>query len=188
MIRPSQTSCVADQIANHSWQLLKTHLHSQFARSIFSEPKTTKAVVTIKNNELVNLITKIHRDLLPFLNQNIHGSVSGAQINQTMANYKYSTMHNVNTLKSIFMGENIFKFVPVLAKLQSLNLNLFKAPEEIFTPQPKVVMSFAFPNAPISSEYFKFFELFHKNNLPSLKKKSPNKKKQKHSNRERGSY
>jgi len=98
--------------------------------------------------------------------------------------YRLANIQHTNTLKSIYMADKITKYLPLISKLQSLQLPLFQSADEGLALQPNVtIASIPFPNAPISSEYFKFFELFEKKSLPSSQK--PNKKKHKHSKRKR---
>ena len=177
MIKPLQTSDIADHIANQSWHLLKPHLDLQFSRLGSLQPHSKGAEVSIKNQSISHLLAKILPETLLSNNQNPNEAMSSAKINQVILSYKNANMQNTHSLKSIYMIDKITRYFPLISKLPSLHLPLFQAPQEGFFLQSNVVIaSFPFPNAPISSEYFKFFELFQKRQLPSQKKSKKNKK------------
>jgi hypothetical protein len=177
MIKPLQTSDIADHIANQSWHLLKPHLDLQFSRLGSLQPHSKGAEVSIKNQSISHLLAKILPETLLSNNQNPNEAMSSAKINQVILSYKNANMQNTHSLKSIYMIDKITRYFPLISKLPSLHLPLFQAPQEGFFLQSNVVVaSFPFPNAPISSEYFKFFELFQKRQLPSQKKSKKNKK------------
>ena len=177
MIKPLQTSDIADHIANQSWHLLKPHLDLQFSRLGSLQPHSKGAEVSIKNQSISHLLAKILPETLLSNNQNPNEAMSSAKINQVILSYKNANMQNTHSLKSIYMIDKITRYFPLISKLPSLHLPLFQAPQEGFFLQSNVVVaSFPFPNAPISSEYFKFFELFQKRQLPSEKKSKKNKK------------
>ena len=184
MIKPFQSSYIADQIACHSWHLLKFNLDLKFSQLGPVQPQSIGAEVSIKNQSISNLLVKTLAETLLSNNQNPMEAISGAKINQVLLGYRFTIIQKDHSLKSIYIADKIKKYLPLISKIQSLHLPLTQPSEERLVLQPNVVIaSFPFPNAPISSEYFKYFELFQKKHLPSHKK--PNKKKQRHLKRKR---
>ena len=183
MITPPQTSAVADRVANQSWQLLKPHLDLHLSRLNLVQPHSLAAEVTLKNQSVSHLLTQILPNVLTSINEKPRELISSVKANQVVLSYRHATTQNAFSLKSIYMIENISRFIPLISKLHSLQLPVFRSSEDMFFLQPNVVIaSFPFPNAPISSEYFKYFELFQKKQLPPQKKQSQKKrKKSKHS-------
>ena len=186
MIKPFQSSYIADRIASHSWHLLKLNLDLKFSQLGSLRPQSIGAEVSIKNQSISHLLVKILPETLLSKNQNPNEAMSSAKINQVILSYKNANMQNTHSLKSIYMIDKITRYFPLISKLPSLHLPLFQAPQEGFFLQSNVVIaSFPFPNAPISSEYFKFFELFQKRQLPSQKKSKKNIKNRIHSKQSR---
>ena len=186
MIKPSQSIYIADRIANHSWNLLKLNLDLQLSRLGSLQPQSIGAKVTITNKSISHLLVKNFPDTLSSIKQTPNEAMSSAKIDQAILSYKNANLQNAHSLKSIYMIDKITRYFPLISKLPSLRLPLFQASEEGFFLQPNVVVaSFPFPNAPISSEYFKFFELFQKRQLPSEKKSKKNKKNRTHSKQSR---
>lgn len=184
MIKPPQSSDMADRIASQSWQLLKPHLDLQFSRLSSVSPQSIGTTVSVTNQSISHLLATILPEVLSSLNQAPMEAISSAKINQVLLGYRFTIIQKDHSLKSIYMADKIKKYLPLISKIQSLHLPLSQPSEERLVLQPNVVIaSFPFPNAPISSEYFKYFELFQKKNLPSHKK--PNKKKRRHLKRKR---
>ena len=175
---------MADRIASQSWQLLKPHLDLQFSRLSSVSPQSIGTTVSVTNQSISHLLVKILPETLLSNNQNPNAAMSSAKINQVILGYRFAIIQKDHSLKSIYMADKIKNYLPLLSKIQSLHLPLSQPSEERLVLQPNVVIaSFPFPNAPISSEYFKYFELFQKKHLPSHKK--PNKKRRRHLKRKR---
>ena len=184
MIKPFQSNYIADRIASHSWHLLKLNLDLKLSQLGSLQPQSIGAEVSIKNQSISHFLVKILPETLLSNNQNPNAAMSSAKINQVILGYRFAIIQKDHSLKSIYMADKIKKYLPLISKIQSLHLPLSQPSEERLVLQPNVVIaSFPFPNAPISSEYFKYFELFQKKNLPSHKK--PNKKKRRHLKRKR---
>jgi len=183
MITPPQNSAMADRVANQSWQLLKPHLDLHLSRLKSVQTHSLAAEVTLKNQSVSHLFTQLLPDILTSINEKPQELISSVKANQVVLSYINTTMQNALSLKSIYMIENISRYIPLISKLHSLQVPVFRSSEDMFFLQPNVVIaSFPFPNAPISSEYFKYFELFQKRQLPPQKKQSQRKrKKSKHS-------
>jgi len=182
MIKPPQTSEIADRVADQSWQLLKSRLDLQVSRLNSSQPHSLATEVTIKNQSVSQLLTTILPDLLSSMNKKPSGALSSTQVNQDILGYRVAIMQKAHAPKSIYTVESIIRYLPLISKLNSLNLSLFQPSEDGFFLQPNIVVaSFPFPNAPISSEYFKYFELFHKKQISPHKK--PHKKRGRQSKR-----
>ena len=171
MAEPVHTRLVADAVTNQMLSLINANLKLRLARALQSNPQVSAAAIKIQNQSLASTLSEIHHQILLSLNKNAYGALKIEPISQIRADYKSSVVNKTLSLKSLILSAEIVKQLPVIEKLKSLNLNFFQASNEIHPPQANVVFSIPFPNAPLSSEYFKFFELFHKRNLPLLKKK-----------------
>jgi len=180
MIKPPQTTGIADRVASQSWQLVKSHLELKFSQLNSTQPHSLRSAVSIQSQSVSLLLTKILPDLILSINQKPNSSFSSAKIDQVILGYRATNAANSNSLKSIYMIEKLTRFFPLISKLQSVHIPLLQTLDEGFFMQPNVVVaSFPFPHAPISSEYFKYFELFQRRDIPSQRKSKTNKKKQK---------
>ena len=171
MVEPVHTRLVADAVTNQMLSLINANLKLRLTLAVYNNPQVSAAAIRIQNQSLASTLSEIDHQILLSLNKNAYGAFKIEPINQVRANYKSSVVNNTLSLKSLILSAEIAKYLPVIEKLKSLNLNFFQASNEIHPPQANVVFSIPFPNAPLSSEYFKFFELFHKRNLPLHKKK-----------------
>ena len=170
MIKPTNKNDLADRVASQSLQLLKAHTDLQFSRLSSVQPQTIGTTASASNQSVSHLLAKILPDLLSTLNQTPLETINKAKINQVVLDYRFTNLQNTHSLKSIYIADKIIKYLPLISKLPSLQLPLFQASEEGPVFQPNVtIASFPFPNAPISSEYFKYFELFQRSRLPSQK-------------------
>ena len=171
MAEPVHTRLVADAVTNQMLSLINANLKLRLARALQSNPQVSAAAIKIQNQSLASTLSEIHHQIFLSLNKNAYGALKIEPISQIRADYKSSVSNKTLSLKSLILSTEIAKQLPVIEKLKLLNLNFFQAPNEIHPPQPYSVFSIHFPNVPLSSEYFKFFELFHKRNLQLLKKK-----------------
>ena len=171
MVEPVHTRLVADAVTNQMLSLINANLKLRLTLAVHNNPQVSAAAIKIQNQSPASTLSEIHHQIFLSLNKNAYGAFKIEPINQVRADYKSSVVNNTLSLKSLILSAEIAKHLPLIEKLKSLNLNFFQASNEIHPPQANVVFSIPFPNAPLSSEYFKFFELFHKRNLPLLKKK-----------------
>ena len=184
MIKPPHKSDLADRVATQSLQLLKAHTDLQFSRLSSVQPQTIGTAASASNQSVSHLLAKILPNLLSTLNQTPLETINKAKIDQVVLDYRFTNLQNTHSLKSTYLADKIMKYLPLILKLPSLQLPLFQASEEGPSLQPNVTTaSFPFPNAPISSEYFKYFELFQRSRLTSQKstrkkKRRPLKRKQ----------
>lgn len=184
MIKPPHKSDLADRVATQSLQLLKAHTDLQFSRLSSVQPQTIGTAASASNQSVSHLLAKILPNLLSTLNQTPLETINKAKIDQVVLDYRFTNLQNTHSLKSTYLADKIMKYLPLILKLPSLQLPLFQASEEGTSLQPNVTTaSFPFPNAPISSEYFKYFELFQRSRLTSQKstrkkKRRPLKRKQ----------
>ena len=170
-MEPVHTRLVADAVPNQMLPLIKANLKLRFTLALNNYPQVSDDAIKIKNQGLANTLSELNHQILSSLNKNPQGVVKIEPISQIRADYKSSVSNKTLSLKSLILSTEIAKQLPVIEKLKLLNLNFFQASNEIHPPQPYFVFSIHFPNVPLSSEYFKFFELFHKRNLQLLKKK-----------------
>ena len=184
MIKPPHKSDLADRVASQSLQLLKAHTDLQFSRLSSVKPRTIGIAASASDQSVSHLLAKILPNLLSTLNQTPLETINKAKIDQVVLDYRFTNLQNTHSLKSTYLADKIMKYLPLILKLPSLQLPLFQASEEGTSLQPNVTTaSFPFPNAPISSEYFKYFELFQRSRLTSQKstrkkKRRPLKRKQ----------
>ena len=171
MAEPVHTRLVADAVTNQMLSLINANLKLRLVRALQNNPQVSAATIKIQNQSLASTLSEIHHQIFLSLNKNAYGALKIEPISQIRADYKSSVVNKTLSLKSLILSAEIVKQLPVIEKLKSLNLNFFQASNEIHPPQANVVFSIPFPNAPLSSEYFKFFELFHKRNLQLLRKK-----------------
>ena len=175
-LKPPQNIAIAGRIANQSWQLIKPHFDLQFSRISETTPHSISSGVSVNKQSIGNLIVKILPDLLSNPNLYRTEANSRTQINQVLLNYKFANLKSTKALKSVYIADKIIKYLPLISKLPSLQFPLFQPSEEGPLLQPSIIIaSFQFPNAPISSEYFKYFELLQRANL-STPKRSQKKK------------
>ena len=183
-LKPPQNLAIADRIAIQSWQLLKPHFDLQFSRLSTVPPHSMQSGVSVNYQSISYSLVKILPDLVSTLNQTPLVAINNAKINQVVLDYRFTNLQNTHSLKSIYLADKIMKYLPLILKLPSLQIPLFQASEDGPSLQPNVTTaSFPFPNAPISSEYFKYFELFQRSRLSSQKqtrkkKRRPPKQKQ----------
>ena len=132
MITPPQTSAVADRVANQSWQLLKPHLDLHLSHLNSVQPHSLAAEVTLKNQSVSHLLTQILPDVLTSINEKPQELISSVKANQVVLSYRHATTQNAFSLKSIYMIENISRYIPLISKLHSLQLPVFRSSEDMF--------------------------------------------------------
>ena len=169
MITPPQNSTMADRVANQNWQLLKPHLDLHFSRLKSVQPHSLAAEVTLKNQSVSHLLTQLLPDVLTSINEKPQELISSVKANQVVLSYINTTMQNALSLKSIYMIENISRYIPLISKLHALQLPVFRSSEDMFFLQPNVVIaSFPFPNAAAWPDINSNGFLFSAKVLPSL--------------------
>ena len=134
--------------------------------------------VSVSNQSITHSLAKFIPDFLSSLNQSQMDLVTGAKINELIVSYRLGVSQNSGILKSIYTVDKMKHYLPLISRLRSLHLPYLQPLEEGLLQQTNVTFSsFFYPNVPISSEYYKYFELFLKKNLPSQSK--PDKKRKK---------
>ena len=182
MITPAQTSAIANRVANPSWQLFRAHLDLHFSRLNSAQQHSLAVEVTLKNQSVSKLLTQILPSVSTSINERPQELISSVKANQVVLSFRYETTQNAFSMKSIYTIEKISRYIPLISKLHSLRLSVFHSSEDMFFLQSNVgIASITFPIAPISSEYFKYFELFQKKQV--LPHKKPSQKKRKKSKR-----
>ena len=179
MIQPSNNIEMANRIASQSLQLLKPILKLQFSQIQSLPNKSIGNAISVSNQSITHSLAKFIPDFQSSLNQSQMDLVTGAKINELIVSYRLGVSQNSGILKSIYTVDKMKHYLPLISKLRSLHLPYLQPLEEGLLQQTNVTFSsFFYPNVPISSEYYKYFELFLKKNLPSQSK--PDKKRKKH--------
>lgn len=179
MIQPSNNIEMANRIASQSLQLLKPILKLQFSQIQSLPNKSIGNAVSVSNQTITHSLAKFIPDFQSSLNQSQMDLVTGAKINELIVSYRLGVSQNSGYLKSIYTVDKMKHYLPLISRLRSLHLPYSQPLEEGLLQQTNVTFSsFFYPNVPISSEYYKYFELFLKKNLPSQSK--PDKKRKKH--------